>query len=485
MSLHACPCLNIKVRAAPNPPVVPTDVTTAGDADSRRRGSLGFVTETDSVKGYKAQLGLGGITIEHKLLVKHVLLEKSWLEVRCLNCGCSAYFIRVDPTSHHLDDLAASAPADRIVIVGETTIYDDAIEKDKQTPRYSESCRIILLNDPQKPEHLPVDYGFSDAYKTFEAGLKRYIESKRLEMEERIAAFRTEQQAILERQRERALRDSDTLWARICDLHREKLHRTAHSTSPELSTEASAIPLPHTDGGSLTPNLMSSSALGGSSFAPSSLYERSSSLSQSISTARRKSAADLGSPSRYGSTSVDQSDARTQQSVLTSDKPENDDGSVGDNGSASQTELARKVRFEHDASTREGVDEYEGASEPHTHDDDVLFDLDGFENDKGKQTSIPSSDSEHDDEPGSPVRYDPPELSSVSIFSSSLPIRIPSIPKLDLSTDPDAVIPEEEDRPHDDEDQFVAPHILSAKTYTEDYLLNQRPPKSRKTSFAI
>lgn len=110
--------------------------------------------------------------------------------------------------------------------------------------------------------------------------------------------------------------------------------------------------------------------------------------------------------------------------------------------------------------------------------------MDGFDDDsKEKQKPPPIlTDEEEDEVEDSPEAPEPP---SASIFSSSLPIRIPSIHRLD-SLPTEAPIPEESEPVNDDDsEQFIAPHILSAKTYTEDYLMNQRPPKSRKTSFAI
>ncbi|TPX54798.1 hypothetical protein PhCBS80983_g05742 [Powellomyces hirtus] len=547
-SIHACSCLNVKVRAqiAPTPTTptgtpqhspttaaAPPPLTTTSPALEESdelasptsplqqfRGHLPYVQAAPTVGGYQAKLGLGGITIEHRLLVKHILHEEHWLEVRCMNCSCAAYYIHLDPALHYsLPELNAQIPYDGTVLLGTETITD--IQQAKQSPTFSEACKIILMSNHAKAEHTPEEYGLAQAYEAFDAGIKRSLEYKRIQMEERIAAYRREQQELLEHQQQRIMRDAEILWAQVCNLHRDRLHRhqSAAGGSGSATVRTSAP-----RGAWATPT--SPDSVGSPSFANidaatvGSFYQRSYIASHPVPpTGRRRSmvgVADLNkrptdapSPASQLSSSI----AAADSTADTAPAPDASTSELATKSKGSDTpNSVRRVRFGGETSAPTDENSPPSAVEPamspeHSQSDDAIFDLDEEEESTDKYHQDSLSESEEEDQPPASPTQAPEPMPS---YSSSLPIRIPSMSRLNTISQP--TIPEEgeisgsppkqtgddvassitkkgsENGGSDDEednDRFVAPHILSARTYTEDYFSAMRPPKARKTSFAI
>ncbi|KAI8825802.1 uncharacterized protein EV422DRAFT_514190 [Fimicolochytrium jonesii] len=521
---YACPCLNVKVTIARSPDQPPVNIS-----------EIVSVEHFPVTSGIKAQLGLGGIRVAHPLLVKHTLLENAWLEVRCMNCSCAAYFIRVDPASHHtLSDLAAHSSPDGSVILGHDTIHGEGIQEAKEKATYSESCQIVLTTNHVKAEHSPEEYGLSDAYNTLQASMKRHMESQRIKMEERIAAYRKEQQAQLDREHERVRHETEILWAQICDLHKERLHR--HSMSLVGGSGRG-----EGNGRAMSPNGLfipdSQPITVGSFYQRSDITLPPPPMSSSVGGRRRSGmGGGLGigqADRRKSSPAVTPSGTSpSQNKTQTMDIPPEDDATSAGEGEADGTH-ARKVRFGQVSLTEintNGIDNGDEMDEDESSlaspDGDAIFDLDGFEEPaKPRYADAIMSEADDDDDtdvlPDSPTQA--PEPSPRPLFSSSLPIRIPSMGGrsssggfkppaaiaeeqsemvtetseaqasavdwttdpierqqrqmlLQMGVDPDAEV---------DEESFVAPHIFTARTFTEDYLLAQRPQKSRKTSFAI
>lgn len=165
-------------------------------------------------------------------------------------------------------------------------------------------------------------------------------------MEERIAAFRREQETILERQRERSRRDADILWARICNLHRDRLHRTAtpspNHEKPESPTSATtaSLPTPNTPAPSLPSEWHGTSPVIGS------FYQRAASLSMSTFADRRKSVARNAHPSTALSSNGERSDESARRSPSAIDQANGTSVSMevtitDDNGT-----ISRKVHFD-------------------------------------------------------------------------------------------------------------------------------------------
>ncbi|KAJ3010278.1 hypothetical protein HKX48_007500 [Thoreauomyces humboldtii] len=320
------------------------------------------------------------------------------------------------------------------------------------------------------------EYGLAEAHAAFDGAIKRSMESKRIQMEERIIAFRVEQQALLEREQTRISRDADILWAQVCNLHRDRLNRHLPAGEPGPSTGRI-----HTPG--LTVTLDTAHPLHDDAATAGSFYQRGGvGLEAHAARPRRRSLAP----------SVTQASPVPTDSILpkAEDAPGSDDAS----------EPVRKVRF---GNVREnGPGEDESRDSAYASDEgDAIFELDGFEDrptdrfqDMGPETDDDVAEDESSDSP-----TEDSNAAALALYSSSLPIRIPSMSRL-AAADPvppiaegneDSELPDEEGPAFDESDgegadgRFVAPHILSARTYTQDYLLAMRPNKGRKTSFAM
>ena len=206
---------------------------------------------------------------------------------------------------------------------------------------------ISRLNLTRSQPPAAEQYGLSEAYNTLQASMKRHMESQRIKMEERIAAYRKEQQALLDREHERVRHETEILWAQICDLHKERLRR--HSMSLVGGSGRGEV-----NGRALSPNgflIPDSQPITVGSF-----YQRSDitlpppSMSSSVGGRRRSG---MGA----GSLGVGQADRRKSLTVVaptgtslsqpmtqTMDLPPEDDTTSAGEGKVDGTH-ARKVRF--------------------------------------------------------------------------------------------------------------------------------------------
>ncbi|KAJ3185849.1 hypothetical protein HDU85_001218 [Gaertneriomyces sp. JEL0708] len=407
----------------------------------------------DNVKGFQTQVALGGITVEHHLLVD-----------------------TDTPSQVHPFDAAFKNPVDGIAIVGESTIFDDAIEQTKQSPQYSDCLGVTLTKNMSHYEGKVDQSRLRSASDSLQDIVRRFTELKRVEMEERVAAFRAEQQALWEAQQQRAQEDKNLLWATICQLHGEQpanAHAAPHVEAP--TSPVSILP------GTIDPMKTGSAGASwaGTSFLnASSLYLRAGGIPQS----RRQSS---------GNSSLSAAMDKTSPQTTALSSPTMPESPTSKDVTTVSGDLSRKVHFDSNARDTNGHQAHKSKSK----DEDAIFDLDedADVNDDRHSDSDASEDLE-----GTPNETEPidspttiPSAHPFSIFSTSVPVYIPG--RFNPLTEPD-LPPELADEleappraryPDDDTEDFVAPHILSARTFTDDYLLSMRPPKSRKQSLAI
>ncbi|KAJ3178933.1 hypothetical protein HDU87_003200 [Geranomyces variabilis] len=534
-TLYACPCLNVKLRVAtahqqpplpqpptpspsPSPPkatpiTTPTppaasspNVTTA--AASAAHAPLPYVSETDKVAGFKAKLGLGGISIEHRLLLKHILHHPGpWLEVVCANCSTSCYFIHADPSSHNaaIPDLAANAPHDGIVLLGAGLITGPAVTVARGSPTYSEPLRVVLMSNHAPETRSAQEYGLADAWAAFDAGVRRGLEAKRVEMEEKVAAYRAEQVKVMEQAQARIRRDAEILWAQVCNLHKERLgkyqQRPGSATSPADVPSASTMPFAGMDAATV-----------GSFYGRQPTFgRRRSSFAAAAAAGGVDGAAAAATAAFVAGSSPRPKRAPTPsapETTAAADATANAGG--GEAPAATTPGAARRVHFGgtivHNRSAENpGVPPSVVANAPVQDDDsersdsdDAIFSLDEEHDDdehRGPPFHVDDEQDDHtatatsDEDNGAESPDAAPDQSA--LYSSSLPIRIPSMKRPTSAADPDTNnVAAEADDEHDEEDAadetFVAPHVLSARSYSaEDYFAALRPQKTRLTSFAI
>ncbi|KAJ3146598.1 hypothetical protein HDU89_006069 [Geranomyces variabilis] len=535
-TLYACPCLNVKLRVAtshqqpplplpqpptpsPSPPKAtplttpappspssPNATTTAASAAAH--APLLYVSETDKVAGFKAKLGLGGISIEHRLLLKHILHHPGpWLEVVCANCSTSCYFIHADPSSHNaaIPDLAANAPHDGIVLLGAGLITGPAITVARGSPTYSEPLRVVLMSNHAPETRSAQEYGLADAWAAFDAGVRRGLEAKRVEMEEKVAAYRAEQVKVMEQAQARIRRDAEILWAQVCNLHKERLgkyqQRPGSATSPADGASASTIPFAGMDAATV-----------GSFYGRQPTFGRRRSSFAAAAGGVDGAAAAASAAFAAGTSPRPKPPLpSTTETVAAADASAT--ATAGGSGAPAPTTpgAARRVHFgativHNRSAEKPGVPPSVVANAPDQDDesersdsDDAIFSLDEEHDDEEHRGAPFHLDNEQDDhtatatsdeDNGSESPDAAPDQNA--LYSSSLPIRIPSM-KRPNAADPDnniAADSERNDDAHDEEDAadetFVAPHVLSARSYSaEDYFAALRPQKTRLTSFAI
>ncbi|KAJ3052704.1 hypothetical protein HK097_005829 [Rhizophlyctis rosea] len=487
-------------------------------SESKNRAGHPFVDAGDNVEGFEIKLGLGGITMEHPVLTKSITRHDDWSEVVCLNCDTSVYFCKGEGSP-----LQQLFPATETVLVGEKTIFGDSGEHAKSNSKYSPTLKIILYNQTNPTdvaEALPdLQRKFPNVRTSVDSSINTYIALTKSEMEQRISAFRADEQSRFEQSERRAHSDADSLWARVKEISdagklevREVAPEPPVSEPPETPTTPVSSSLAESLG--MGNHLAGPASLKASSFLkagtlhmlgttpiirnrrPSLVNGRSFDGETSPSLPRldthtEEVGSNGGSVPRVGSVPLAGSSALSAVSVeekAGEDTVVEQEQSTGGEG----VSAGKRVHFAGVSDAPVVKKERKMSS-----DDDDVFALDLDDSAPQSLKVQLSYDSTSDSEPSEEEddeAQDAPPIAATDLLSSSVPISIPRsfttsfrlrspdrTPHLDDDLPPDENVMEGDT---DDEDAFVAPHILSARTYVEDDLLKRYRP-TRKLSVAM
>ncbi|KAJ3286273.1 hypothetical protein HK104_009121 [Borealophlyctis nickersoniae] len=344
-------------------------------------------------------------------------------------------------------------------------------------------------------------------------------------MEERIAAFRAEEESRFEQLQRQAYSDREHLWATICSKNADRIAAAQIEPTPSAGREAE-VP---------TPELVVGSARRASSLKATSFLQGGSPSTHVPSLRNRRPSLLAASPALTmlskrpeglvvtAEVRGDKEDADTSSPPIPPTVPEcgeteqdSNEESHGDVEDAKKADVApKKVHFADGEKTERVAIAKKRAQE----DEDDIFDLEGVgraEVEVSKYRTAFDSDSDYEEEgkhnltqsyalnrvsahnitPPFRTADTPatePEL-PVNLLSSSVPISIPrSFRGSFVSRSPIDPVPDAEldtlavngAEDGEEEETFIAPHILSARTYTEDDVFKRYRPSSRRKSVAI
>ncbi|KAI9093453.1 hypothetical protein DFS34DRAFT_630773 [Phlyctochytrium arcticum] len=431
MDEYACPCLNVRVQVLATAPVDETS----------KAPSLPESPEL-LISGTLRLLGPVGIHIEHGDLVDLSRTDEHWVQALCTNCGHAFYFSSDSEGGTDLPSSESQSPT--MITISEALVSGPQLEELRTSATYSDAFRILIegdhgdLNDDLHLDFDPIVaqspgyiLNYLSAYpdphlrnsKELYQNFLKFIAQQKEDMVRRIEAFRTTEQEKFDSRFRDTVRQYAILEHRIGE--RRPVKQSPVSSTPAAPESSPTAPVDK----------------------PSLTFEKNVSFSENVV---------FSGESLLAHVSVPLADKKATPD-LTEDTPE-----------------------------------------------EAVFSIDGFE---PPHTPFPTTandeedDAEDEDDQQNATQHVTPPPANFDL-SSSLPIRIPYLRSDILSkTAPTAhlhgpgplsptledevpVSPEEASKP-ENEDDFVAPHVLSARTYTQDYLLNHRPSKSRKASFAI
>ncbi|KAJ3158636.1 hypothetical protein HDU86_002599 [Geranomyces michiganensis] len=393
-------------------------------------------------------------------------------------------------------------------MLGAGLITGSAISVARGSATYSEPLRVVLMSNHAPDSRSAQDYGLGDAWAAFDANVRRGLEKKRVEMEEKVAAYRAEQVKVMEAAQARIRRDAEILWAQVCNLHKDRLGKyqckPGSATSPTDGSGAggvSTMPFAGMDGavvGSFYGRQTSFGRRRSSVVAAGGVDAAAAAAASAFAASPRPKAAPLPPPSEAAAATA------TSGSEVPATAPSGSEAPAPTTPSA-----GRRVHFGgtivHDRTAdKPGVppsvmaiktDQEDEAERSDS--DDAIFSLDEeniddeerelrFHEDDDREDLTATATSDEDNGGESPDAAPDP----AALYSSSLPIRIPSI-KRPTTVDPDVNAEHTlNNNDNDTEDAgnetFVAPHVFSARSYSaEDYFAALRPQKTRTTSFAI
>ncbi|KAJ3045212.1 Proline-rich AKT1 substrate 1 [Rhizophlyctis rosea] len=502
MQPYCCPCLNVKVT----PSTPPSSSASAEDgSDTQVVAGQPLVQKAPGVEGVEIKLGLGGITLEHPVLTKAVRKSDDWTEVICLNCDSTVYFCEGDGSP-----LQPLFPTTETVLISNKVIYGEAADNAKASPKFSPSLKILLFNQThvtENDEASELRRKFPNVQSDVEHSLTLYLALAKAEMEQRIAAVRAEEQARFEQLERRAREDVENVWARVKEVSEEgklvlEAPERAPSPEPVEVPSPSIVRPPSTVAGGLSTSFAGPASLKSASFLQGGSWDvlgttpiirnrRTSLAAASSFNAPATSLPQVPEATTNGglATHEDLSESKSA-AVDTQDEGTHERHSTG----AESHSSGKRVHFAGVEDEKEdGATDGKGDQRS---DDDDVFELDMDDTIPGapKRPSAYDLDSASESEPEDEDDGDAAPMPATELLSTSVPISIPRCLKgmlatrtPDLSPDNDDQPPDEdmmEERDMEDEDAFVAPHILSARTYTEDDVLKRyRPTRKLSTSY--
>ncbi|RUS20905.1 hypothetical protein BC937DRAFT_94080, partial [Endogone sp. FLAS-F59071] len=238
--VYACPCLNIKIHLArrylPDTHSEdrhachveetlsvqdPADPEDRADDKKKPEGS----TTALVVKGYRFELGMGGIAVEHKHLSRMFRPTPRWTTVRCLNCRTDVYGFAIESDGaaapYYPPDTYQLSPENGKVVVLEGALWGDQFEEIGNSEEYSDAFRIVIR--AQKEEKGKETIGEADTVipelQTVQTLLQQTLDAslsiQRQQTESRVQQYHQQQLALLELTQQKAREDKDRLWRRI------------------------------------------------------------------------------------------------------------------------------------------------------------------------------------------------------------------------------------------------------------------------------
>ncbi|TPX48844.1 hypothetical protein SeLEV6574_g01811 [Synchytrium endobioticum] len=203
-AIASCRCLNIKIRLSSTTGLLAQD-SGPGSAPPPADEPI-FLSNP---MGCPATVGIGGITIEHRILIT-TILKHGWAWIKCINCDTIVYGFQEEiHLKITVDDDNGKLP------------LGQEVEKLKLSPNYSSAFRIRLVTSSSgstgKVEVAGLPMAFQTAFENLQRSLLTYNHQKRLEVAARIAEYTATQMAIFEMEQEKVWAERDIIWSRICE----------------------------------------------------------------------------------------------------------------------------------------------------------------------------------------------------------------------------------------------------------------------------
>ncbi|CAM0137285.1 hypothetical protein VKS41_004997 [Umbelopsis sp. WA50703] len=228
MSLaYACSCLNVRLHVA-----------STTDRSNTATDELG-----PELTGWKLPLGVGGISIEQKSLVRirKVTSEPSWVTLSCLVCGTENVFsIPLDDDGLSLTDPdwdKLLVPESNNLIVHDGLKDATEIEALKQQSAYSQTFHLVMSSevDNSNKESAQNDHPqFNRLRDGLQVTYTKAVEYEEVKTHERIELYKAQQEEALSKYQQNAKDDLQRLLHMISTV----LHKPAGQEPPCESTSS-------------------------------------------------------------------------------------------------------------------------------------------------------------------------------------------------------------------------------------------------------
>ncbi|KAG0245211.1 hypothetical protein BGW41_002680 [Actinomortierella wolfii] len=223
-SFLACPCLNVKLHL-PSP-----------------------VDNADTLAGTTVQLGLGGVSMEQKILGA-LTLSPEGATVSCSNCNQDVYSFAPDNTALRVNKTSIAfltggvtfSPSNGQVVVKPGLIAGkEAIDKALAHADYSQAFRLILFTTPNavssEEEKAPLPSHLQRVRTILEQELEANLVAQEQRTLARIAAYKSQQMLALEESKAHTIKEKERLWHTI----QQRVSTPSSSTiTPAPSTPSS------------------------------------------------------------------------------------------------------------------------------------------------------------------------------------------------------------------------------------------------------
>ncbi|KAJ3121130.1 hypothetical protein HK098_003951 [Nowakowskiella sp. JEL0407] len=482
--LFACSCLNVKLRCS-----IDKSSSLSNSSEIDVKGNIAPTSANDDSKFIPATLyGLLALQIEHSVLVKLSNSNTHTLVLSCLYCNTIVFtFESTTESSTNLSDISTFSPPNneiklnpgllvslKQVILITFNISGNSIDNAKNSPKYSTVYNILISQSrTSAPPPDSSTKSHMDVFNNLKAKLAKYSQRLTAETDRVIKEFSQQKMNELSELVMKGSRDRDAIWAAVVNsVESSENDQTEQldppKNKPTVESKTGSIVLKEIIPEKIKQNVVSSaksdsvsstSSLGlelksrkkNPKHTPESYQELSASFTS------RTPPVDLGPRTSPPSITINPILRKSVESVSPAEKS-------GGSGGLSP----KRVKFAITPASDSNKTEKKAKRYPK---DETIFDLE-FTNEQDHKFKFDDEEHEEDTEE-SDEEEDETEDEGIEdsiskgkfakadadrpILSTSLPINIPKHPN-SLSDE------------GTDEDEFVAPHVVAARSYaTENF----------------